>query len=406
MPVCAAVMTGKGTSAIATIGVSGPSAATLLTRIFQPVDSSPLSTLTPGRVRLGNVVRDGIPIDQVILGCEGPHLYMIHCHGNPLIVKKTMELLEQHQAQLIPAEQMYCQVWRSQGLNTLAIEGRLALLQARTLEGTRIILRQMNGGLARTLCAWQEEIESLSIKTIQEQARSILARGKIARRIIYGCRAVLIGPPNTGKSTLLNALVGQDKAIVADVEGTTRDWIEVSCRLDSLYLTLIDTAGLDQGLRAVSEVDRMSQHGTLGVLDQADLVIVVLDASDSARQIDTQVMGKIQGKCTISVLNKSDLAPAPTQTDSAQLLGPVLEISAKQETGITALKQSMRQTLGIDGFNPDAPVCFTERQRHLLAEIQGACTRRKQIRQVIDALLNAPIENLGVCRRIPSSARE
>jgi len=384
-------MTGKGTSAIATIGVFGPSAPTLLTRVFQPVDSSPLSTLKPGRVCLGSVVRDGIPIDQVILGCEGPDLYMIHCHGNPLIVKKTMELLEQHQAQLIPAEQMHCRIWRPQGLNTLGIEGRLALLQARTLEGTRIVLRQMNGGLATTVSTWQQKIESLSIKAVQEQARPILDRSTVARRIIYGCKAVLIGPPNTGKSTLLNALAGQDKAIVADVEGTTRDWIEVCCRLDSLYLTLIDTAGLDQGLRTLSDVDRLSQHRTLDILDQADLVIVVLDASDVTRQIDTQVMRKIQGKCTISVLNKSDLVPAPRAADSAQALGPVLAISAKQETGLCALKQSIRQTLGIDGFSPDAPVCFTERQRQLLAETQGACTRT-QIRHIIDALLNAPIE--------------
>jgi tRNA modification GTPase len=394
MCVCAAVMTGKGTSAIATIGVFGPSAPTLLARIFQPL-GPPLSALEPGRIWLGNIVREGIPIDQVILGCEAPHLYMIHCHGNPLIVKKTMELLKQCQTQLVPAEQMHCQVWRSQGLNTLSIEGRLALLQARTLEGTRIIMRQMNGGLTGMLCAWQEEMESLSVKAIQEQARSILDRSKIAHRIIYGCKAVLMGPPNTGKSTLLNALLGQDKAIVADVEGTTRDWIEVSCRLDSLYLTLIDTAGLHQGLRAVSDVDRMSQHRTLDVLDQADLVIVVLDASDSARQIDTQVMHKIQDKCAISVLNKSDLAPASKPMHLPQTLGPVLEISAKQETGILALKQSIRQTLGIDGFHPDAPVCFTERQSHLLAEIQGACTK-KQIRHIIDVLLNALIEDVDV----------
>jgi tRNA modification GTPase len=382
-------MTGKGTSAIATIQVFGPSALTLLARVFKPFGTGHAS-LVPGRTCLGSIVRKGTPIDQVILGCEGPDLFTIHCHGNPLIVKKTMELLEQHQVELISAEQMYCQVWRSQGLNTLAMEGRLALLRARTLQGTRIILRQMNEGLARTLCAWQEEMEPMPIGVIQEQGQSMLEQSEIAQRIIYGCQAVLVGPPNTGKSTLFNGLVGQDRAIVADVEGTTRDWIEACCRLDSLDLTLIDTAGLDQRLVTVSDVDRMSQHRTLDLLAQADLVILVLDASASPRQIEPTLMHKLQGKCVITVLNKSDLSPTLKPGDLPRTMDPVLEISAKQEIGVDKLKQEIRQILGINGFKLETAICFTERQRDLLAELQARCTR-KQIQHFVNAMLKAPL---------------
>jgi tRNA modification GTPase len=248
----------------------------------------------------------------------------------------------------------------------------------------------MNEGLARTLCAWQEEEGALSVGAIQAQGQSILEQSEIAQRIIYGCRAVLVGPPNTGKSTLFNSLVGQDKAIVADVEGTTRDWIEATCRVDSLALTLIDTAGLDQRLVTLSDVDRMSQHRTLDILGQADLVILVLDASDSAQQIEPALMHKLQGKCVITVLNKSDLSPKLKPRDLPLAMGPVLEMSAKQDIGIDRLKQEICQALGINGFNPESPVCFTDRQRDLLAELQARCTR-KQIRHFMNAILNAPL---------------
>jgi tRNA modification GTPase len=382
-------MTGKGTSAIATIQVFGASALTLLARIFHPFGIAH-SALVPGRICLGSIGCKGAPIDQVILGCEGPDLYAIHCHGNPLIVKKTMELLGEHQVRLISAEQMNCQVWGAQGLNSLLIEGRLALLQARTLEGTRIILRQMNEGLARTLCAWQEEKDPMSIGAIQAQGRAMLEQSEIAQRIIYGCRAVLVGPPNTGKSTLFNALVGQDRAIVADVEGTTRDWIEVSCRLDSLDLTLIDTAGLEQRLVTASDVDRVSQHRTVEILAQADLVILVLDASDAASQITPALMKTLQGKPVITVLNKADLSATLKPGDLSRAMDPVLKISAKQAIGIDALKQEIRRILGIHGFDLETAVCFTERQRDLLAELQ-ACPTQEQIQYLVNALLNAPL---------------
>lgn len=383
-------MTGKGTSAIGTIGVFGSSALSVFTHIFQPLGAS-MPVLTPGRTCLGNIICAGAAIDQVILACERPQVYMIHCHGNPLIIKTIMELLEQHQVQLVSPEQMHCRTWRSQGLHTLAVEARLALLRARTLEGTRIIMRQIDGGLAETLSAWQAGIDSLSINAIQAQARSILERSEIGRRIIYGCRAVLVGPPNTGKSTLLNCLTGQDSAIVADVEGTTRDWIEVSCRMDSLYLTLVDTAGLDEDLMVQSDVDRIAQERSLDVLAQAELVLVVLDACGPVRQIP--LGQRLQGKCVITVLNKSDLLKADVTVDRPQGLGPVLAVSAKQGTGISSLRTCIGQTLGIVDFDPGMPVCFTERQRRLLAGTQ-ACSNRKQILHIIDTLLNAVLEDL------------
>jgi len=382
-------MTGKGTSAIATVQVFGPSAPGLIARIFKPLGLGHAS-LGPGRICLGSIVRNGVPIDQVILGCEGPDLYALHCHGNPLIVKKTMELLGQHQVKLISAAQMNYQVWRAQGLSSLVIEGRLALLRARTLEGTRIILRQMSEGLARTLCAWQDEKSPMSIETIQAQARSMLERTEIARRIIYSCQAVLVGPPNTGKSTLFNALVGQARAVVADVEGTTRDWIEASCRLESLDLTLIDTAGLDQRLVALSDVDRASQHRTVEILTQADLIILVLDASACPQDIEPALLQQLQGKPVITVLNKADLSPALKPTDLPRTMGSILEIRALQAIGIDTLKQEIRQVLGIPGFDLETAVCFTERQRDLLAELPTCCTR-KQIRHHINAILNAPL---------------
>lgn len=385
MSVCAAVTTGKGASAIATIQVFGPAAPTLFAQIFRPA-GAPRCALEPGRISLGSIVRDDVPLDQVVLACEARDLYAIHCHGNPLIVEKAMALLARHQVELVPAETMHCRVWRSQGHTALSIEARLALLQAQTLTGTRIIMHQMKDGLARILSNWQAQKESMSLQALQVQAQTVLAQSRIARRIIYGAKAALIGPPNTGKSTLLNALVGQPRALVADVGGTTRDWIEAPCRLDSLYLTLIDTAGLDARLTKASEVDRMSQGRTLDLLGQADLVLVVLDASDGTLGVETRLMERMRGKCTLTVLNKSDLV-------SARGSPQALNISATQETGLSELKQRIRVALGITGFDPETPVCFTERQRHLLTEMLS-CQSRRQVQQIIAALLHASLESI------------
>jgi len=142
--------------------------------------------------------------------------------------------------------------------------------------------------------------------------------------MVYGCTAVLTGPPNSGKSTLLNYLAGRQKAIVTDIKGTTRDWVDAECRIGSLSVTMIDTAGVDENdggasptLRNAATDDHLSgfqntieqtaHERTTEILKSADLVLLVLDLSQSKLELDSGLLDSISNKNVITVLNKADL---------------------------------------------------------------------------------------------------
>jgi len=238
MSIFAAVMTGKGTGAISTIQIFGDSAGAVIKKVFKPAGTKPLKFKT-GEILLGTITDGPEVTDQVTIGCEGPDSFAINCHGNPLIVEMIMQLLGQHGAHLVTAEQLLTKTLSAQGKNsTIAIEAKLAQARAKTLQGTKIIANQINGGLTKKAGDWLANIDETSLETIKTEAIEILQKSWAAKLIIYGCTAVLTGPPNSGKSTLLNCLAGRQKAIVTDIKGTTRDWVDATCRIDSLCLKL------------------------------------------------------------------------------------------------------------------------------------------------------------------------
>jgi tRNA modification GTPase len=200
---------------------------------------------------------------------------------------------------------------------------------------------------------------------------------------------VLSGPPNSGKSTLLNCLCGKQKAIVTDIRGTTRDWVGARCRIGSLSVELIDTAGLDEEPVATSQniLEKKSQQKTAQILEQADLVLLVLDNSQPVNQLDGQLIEKIAGKKILTVLNKSDL---PTGFDTGKLpriLADTVRISAKLSTGIENLIEKIRQICGVADFDLQAEVCFTSRQENLLKQLEKAKSK-EQAASIITELLN------------------
>ena len=184
MSVFAAVMTGKGTGAIATIQLYGDSAAEILKRIFTPQGQKPAEFST-GKILLGTITADSETIDQVTIGCESNNTYAINCHGNPLIVERLMQLLRQQGVELLTAEQLLCKT--SAENNTIAIEAKLTLPKVKTIQGTQIILNQIDSGLTASAKNW---LQNPSGK-IAVEAQKIIDNSKIAKLIIFGCRIVL-----------------------------------------------------------------------------------------------------------------------------------------------------------------------------------------------------------------------
>jgi tRNA modification GTPase len=391
MSIFAAVTTGKGTGAISTVQIFGDSAEDVIKKVFKPAGAKPFKFQT-GEILLGIICDGNEVIDQVTIGCEGPDTFAINCHGNPLIVEMIMQLLRRHGAALLTAEQLLKKLLTAQkSADTIAIEAKLAQVKARTIQGTKIIANQIDAGLTKKARGWLESINEISLDTIKAEAIQILQKSQAAKLIIYGCTAVLTGPPNSGKSTLLNCLAGRQKAIVTDIKGTTRDWVSARCRIGSLAVKLIDTAGLDEELAGPEDtIENAAQKKTSEILEQADIVLLVLDNSRPAEELDVRLLERIAGKQIITVLNKSDL---PAKFDIGRLpqtLSNTVKISAKEGTGIESLSEKIIKTVGAADFKLQEPACFTSRQESLLKQLRNAKSKH-QATSIITELLNGQL---------------
>ncbi len=390
MSAFAAVTTGKGTGAIAVIQVFGDSAETILTKIFSPIGKKP-AVFKPGKILLGTIGDGTEAIDQVTIGCECSGGFAISCHGNPLIVADIMRLLQTNGATLLTAEELLTKIFSiEKPTNIIALEAKLTQMQARTIQGTKIIVNQVDAGLTKKVEEWLQD--TISLEKIQADGEQILKNSEAAKPVIFGCMIILSGPPNTGKSTLLNFLAGRQKAIVTDIAGTTRDWVSAQCRIGPLSVELIDTAGLDEKLTHTSEdtVEKASQQKAVELLDKADLVLLVLESNQSADQLNEEILKRIAGKKIITVLNKSDL---PAKFDTSRLpenLANTVQISAKFGTGIENLLGKIQQTCRCLDFDLKTTVCFTPRQENLLKKLQKAKSKQQAV-SVITELLNAPL---------------
>jgi tRNA modification GTPase len=396
----AAVITAKGTGAIATIQVFGSSSKAIIKKIFKPTGKKP-ADFKPGKILLGAISNGSETIDQVTIGCESPNSFAIHCHGNPLIVEMIMQLLARHGAIPLTAEEFLAKVLSCEKhINTIELESKLAQPKALTLEGTKIIANQIDAGLSGKAQEWSKNINKISLNEIKTEASEILKNSKTAKLIIAGCTAAIIGPPNTGKSTLLNCLCGRQKAIVTAIAGTTRDWVSARCQIGPLSVELFDTAGLDEKLTLTSEdtIEKASQQKSIEILDKADLILLVLDNSLTADQLDKKLLEKIAGKLVLTVLNKSDL---PEKFDLRRLpkmltnkvpsgMAYAIKISAKFGIGIEHLLKKIQQLLNVTDYNLKKIACFTHRQENLLKQLKKAKSKG-QTTQIITELLNGQL---------------
>jgi tRNA modification GTPase len=389
MNVFAAVMTGNKIGAIATIQLCGDCAQAVVKQIFEPIGGED-TVFAPGKIRLGTITHAGQAIDQVVLGCEGADNFTINCHGNPLIVEDIMKLLAEHGVQPVTSGQLYAKILAAEELpGTIALEAKLAQASSLTLEGTILIANQIEGGLAGAAARWLEQMDAMSLDTIKDVAGGILSNSEKAGLIINGCRAVIAGPPNSGKSTLFNYLCGKQKAIVSDIRGTTRDWLSARCRVGPLSVELVDTAGLDSNPAASStdNVELASRQRTLEMLQSADLVLLVLDAAEAENTLGPALLENIAGKKVLTLLNKADLAPRLDFDGLGQMPRNMLRISAKLGTGIPALLNEIPNISGVAGFDLHNAVCFTPRQHALMKLLHRAPSKQDAV-SIITELLN------------------
>ena len=441
MDVIAAIATGSAATAIGIVRVSGDGCFALCGRVFRAAGGRPFAAQEPRKMVFGEMLdRAGRVIDRgLAVRFPGPGSYTgedcaeFHCHGSPVVLRELLSALFAAGARQAQAGEFTKRAFLNGKLDLTQAEAVADLLEAETPAAVRQAAGQLSGALSRRVAALydglvdlmahfhavldypDEDIDPFRADTIRESldaARTgldaLLRTYDRGRYIAGGVPCVLIGRPNAGKSSLLNALVGYDRAIVTDVPGTTRDTVEARCRLGGVVLRLIDTAGLRETDDAV---ERIGVERSRAALEGAALALLVLDGSASLTPEDEAAMAQAaRAPRVICLINKSDrpLAFAPEELRSR--FPHLCVVSAATGAGLDALGETVAALFPAGGAESAGELLTNARQADAARRALEAVTRASESLEAgitPDALLTDAEEALAALGELTgASVRE
>lgn len=383
-----AISTALGEGAISIIRVSGDDAIKIINPLFDGKDLEKASSHT---INYGHIVYNGEIIDEVLLSImKAPKTYTkedvieINTHGSIAVVNKIMEILLLEGCRLAEPGEFTKRAFLNGRIDLTESEGVMDLINSETELTRKMAINELSGNVSRLITDTREDIISLisnievnidypeyedievvTINKIREKVREIKEKllktlklsedGKILKD---GIKTVILGKPNVGKSSLLNALLEEEKAIVTDVKGTTRDIVEGSILVGGVKLNLIDTAGVR---KSDDIVEKIGIEKSLNLIDEAELVLLILDASCPLSEEDKYLLEKTKDKKRIIIMNKIDL------NLNNSFMDDVIKISAKNNEGIEEIKDAIKELFNVGTFMSKNLTFFTNvRQISLL----------------------------------------
>lgn len=369
----AAIATASGNSGIGIIRVSGDEAIEIVDKIFKSVNSDKkLVNVKSHTINYGHIVDNDKVIDEVLVSVmNGPHSYTgedvveINCHGGMIVIRKILEIVLKNGARTAEPGEFTKRAFLNGRMDLSQAEAVMDVINAKNEFALSSSIEQLNGRVSEKIKSLREKIiyniafiesalddpEHISIDGYSEKLSKILeeVNGELSRlinnfdngRIVKeGVKTVILGKPNAGKSSLLNLLLGEERAIVTDIEGTTRDTLEESINLNGVFLNLIDTAGIRD---SEDVVEQIGVNKAKELAEKSDLVIFVADASKELDENDKEIINLIKDKQAIVLLNKSDLGKIINEKNVSEFDNkPVITFSAKTGDGLDELENKIR----------------------------------------------------------------
>lgn len=361
----AAIATAMTSSGIGIIRISGEEAFAIGEKIFQPKKKGKkLTEQDTYTIHYGNIVDGEEVLDEVIvLLMSGPHSYTaedtieIDCHGGLFVMKKILELIIRSGARVAEPGEFTKRAFLNGRIDLSQAEAVIDVIQAKNDYALKSSVSQLKGSVLKkiheirekvlyeiafiesalddpehiSLDGYPEELEE-KVENLIKESEKLLITSEQGRVLREGIRTVIVGKPNAGKSSLLNALVGDDRAIVTDIAGTTRDTLEEQIQIRGLSLNMVDTAGIRE---TEDIVERIGVDKAKDSLQNADLILYVVDSSTDLDENDEEIITLLKDQNVIILLNKTDLQTVTTEElVRSRLNKPVIHISAKEETGI------------------------------------------------------------------------
>ncbi|MCI0661846.1 MAG: tRNA uridine-5-carboxymethylaminomethyl(34) synthesis GTPase MnmE [Acidobacteria bacterium] len=427
----AAIATPQGYGGIGVVRISGDQSADFARRLLRTGDQA---VFAPNQASFHHLINPetGVIIDEVIVTFfRAPHSFTgedvieISCHGSPLVLSEILRLLTSSGAELAQPGEFSLRAFLNQRIDLTQAEAINDLIHAQTAHQARIAARQLRGELSKQLQPIKESLIELivhfesSVEFVEddldplntslflsridqfiEKLSKLALTYRVGKLIRSGIKLALIGRPNVGKSSLFNALLGRDRAIVTHLPGTTRDTLNESFVINGIPVDLIDTAGIRE---TQDIVEQIGVERTKTVVSEADLIIAVVESNSTLPSEEIELFN--QFPIGLYVINKCDLGGGLSEEAISRLSGeaPVIKASAITGEGIDDLKQAIHQRIVVESqTNIEDAIITNERHYSALEHALAALRHAKQdltlgfTEEVALANLHQALRSLGV----------